>query len=168
MTLSRRFACFTVLGLAFAASGCKTVNHTRDEEVLRQRVDVQTAAWNAHDAAAWSQDFAKDAAFINIVGTELLGKAEIETRHAAIFASIFSTSHSKVTVRRVVFPAPDVAVVDTEHEVTGHKGLPPGVQDTEPGLLRTRMRYVYQRTGAGWSIVAGQNTDVKPAPARAP
>nr|WP_242589659.1 SgcJ/EcaC family oxidoreductase [Corallococcus macrosporus] len=139
-------------------------DHARDEQDLRQLVKTQTEAWNAHDATAWSRDFADDAGFINIVGTVFQGREEIEKRHAAIFAGIFKASHAEVTVRDIRFPSPDIAVVDTVHEVTGHTGLPPGVQNTEDGLLRTQMRYVLKRTQKQWRIVAGQNTDVKPAP----
>lgn len=142
--------------------------HARDEASLRKLVAEQTEAWNRHDAAAWSKDFAPDAEFINIVGTVFSGREEIEKRHAGIFASVFKDSRSEVTVRKILFVAPTVAVVDTEHVVTGYTGLPPGVQATEPGVLRTRMRYVLKQTGGKWLIVAGQNTDVKPTPAPAP
>nr|WP_224246215.1 SgcJ/EcaC family oxidoreductase [Hyalangium gracile] len=136
-----------------------------DETLIRQLIDQQTRAWNDHDATAWSKDFAPDADFVNIVGTVFSGRAEIEKRHAGIFASIFKTSQSRVTVRRLVFVGPDVAVVDMDHEVTGHSGLPPGVQNTdESGVLRTRMKYVLRKSDGKWQIVSGQNTDVKPAP----
>ena len=98
---------------------------------------AQAEAWNRHDATAWSKDFAPDADFVNIVGTVFQGREEIEKRHAGIFASVFKTSSTKVTVRRIVFLGPDVAIVDTDHEVTGHSGLPPGVQNTdESGTLQ--------------------------------
>lgn len=137
----------------------------QDEAVIRQLVATQTEAWNRHDATAWSKDFAPDADFVNIVGSVFQGRAEIEKRHAGIFASIFKDSRTRVTVRRLVFLGTEVAVVDTDHEVTGHTGLPPGVQNSdESGTLRTRMKYVMRKTGGTWQIAAAQNTDVKPAP----
>ncbi len=144
--------------------------HAQDEAALRKLVAEQTEAWNRSDAAAWSKDFAPDAEFINIVGTVFSGRAEIERRHAFVFGSLFKGSRSEVTVGKVLFLGTkgDVAVVDMEHRVTGYAGLPPGVQATEPGVLRTRMRYVLAKAGGSWRIVAGQNTDVKPAPASAP
>jgi uncharacterized protein (TIGR02246 family) len=145
------------------STGCAGPNRVRDEQAIRELVSAQTEAWNRQDAVAWSKDFTPDAEFVNIVGTVFQGHTEIEQRHAAIFASIFKGSQDQVTVRTLLFPAPDVAVVDTVHEVTGHTGLPPGVQNTEEGLLRTRMKFVMKRTDGGWRIVAGQNTDVKPA-----
>ena len=164
MTRSSFFTPLAALSLLLLSTACNNPDHAQDEVDLRQLVSVQTDAWNTHDATAWSKDFADDAEFINIVGTVFQGHAEIETRHAAIFASIFKASHDEVTVRKVAFPGPDVAVVDMVHEVTGHTGLPPGVQNTEEGLLRTQMKFVLKRTDGQWRIVAGQNTDVKPAP----
>lgn len=163
MTRPASVPAFAALCLLLSTA-CATPNHARDEQTLRELVSAQTEAWNRQDAVAWSKDFTPDAQFINIVGTVFQGHAEIEKRHAAIFASIFKGSQDRVTVRALIFPAPDVALVDTVHEVTGHTGLPPGVQNTEEGLLRTQMRYVMKRTDGTWRIVAGQNTDVKPAP----
>jgi uncharacterized protein (TIGR02246 family) len=138
---------------------------SHDEAVIRQLVAAQTEAWNRHDAAAWSKDFAPDADFVNIVGTVFQGRPEIEKRHAAIFASIFKESRTQVTVRRLVFLGHDVAVVDMDHEVSGHSGLPPGVQNTDAsGTLLTRMKFVMKKNAGKWQIVAAQNTDVKPAP----
>jgi uncharacterized protein (TIGR02246 family) len=138
---------------------------SQDEAAIRALVAAQAEAWNRHDAAAWSKDFAPDADFINIVGTVFQGRAEIEKRHAGIFASIFKESRTKVTVRQVVFLGPEVAVVSMVHEVTGHAGLPPGVQNSdESGTLRTQMKYVMRKSAGAWQIVSGQNTDVKPAP----
>lgn len=136
-----------------------------DEASIRKLVAEQTDAWNRSDAAAWSKDFAPDAEFINIVGSVFKGRAEIQTRHAFIFDTLFKGSHTQVTVTRVLFLGGDVAVTDMEHVVTGYAGLPPGVQPTEAGILKTRMRYVMKKNGKRWEIVAGQNTDVKPAPA---
>ncbi|MDI1446011.1 SgcJ/EcaC family oxidoreductase [Polyangium sp. 6x1] len=136
-----------------------------DEAILRKLVAEQTEAWNHHDAAAWSKSFAPDAEFINIVGTIFNGRDEIQKRHALLFDSVFKESRTEVTVRKLRIIDPDVAVVDMDHVVTGYTALPPGVQATEQGVLRTRMRYVIKQSAGAWSIVAGQNTDVKPAPA---
>ncbi|MGE6763252.1 SgcJ/EcaC family oxidoreductase [Corallococcus interemptor] len=168
MTRSSSFAVVAALSLMLVSTACTAPGHAQHEQHLRQLVKAQTEAWNVHDAAAWTRDFTDDADFINIAGTVFQGRAEIETRHAAIFASIFKTSHAEVTVRKIHFPSDDIAVVDTMHEVTGHTGLPPGVQNTEEGLLRTQMRYVLKRTQNQWRIVSGQNTDVKPAPRPVP
>jgi uncharacterized protein (TIGR02246 family) len=139
-----------------------------DEAALRKLVAEQTDAWNRSDAAAWCKDFAPDATFTNILGVVLDGRPEIEKRHTFIFDNLFKGSRTQVTVTRVLFVDDAVAVVDTDHVVTGYTRLPPGIQPTEPGMLKTRMRFVMKKTGKTWQIVAGQNTDVKPVPAAAP
>ncbi|MBZ4416578.1 SgcJ/EcaC family oxidoreductase [Myxococcus sp. RHST-1-4] len=155
---------FLALALSPAADAAPAGARAQDEAALRKLVADQTEAWNRQDAAAWSKDFAEDAEFINIVGTVFSGRPEIEKRHAFVFDTLFKGSHSEVSVTKLRFIDGGVAVVDTEHRVTGFTGLPPGVQATEPGVLRTRMRYVLKKTRGQWLIVAGQNTDVKPAP----
>ncbi len=165
VTVAAVLLTFALVPGAFAApAGARA----EDEAALRKLVAEQTVAWNRQDAVAWSKDFAPDAEFINILGTVFKGRADIEKRHASIFETLFKGSRSEVTVSKVLFLGADVAVVDMEHRVTGYAGLPPGVQPTEPGVLRTRMRYVLQKVGGSWRIAAGQNTDVKPAPAAAP
>ncbi|HZI15429.1 MAG TPA: SgcJ/EcaC family oxidoreductase [Myxococcus sp.] len=152
-----------VLAPPAAADSAKA--RSTDEAAIRALVATQAEAWNRSDAATWSRDFARDAEFINIAGTVFKGRAEIESRHAFVFNTLFKGSRTQVTVTRVLFLGGDVAVTDMEHLVTGYSGLPPGVQPTEPGVLKTRMRYVMKKSGKRWEIVAGQNTDVKPAPA---
>ncbi len=152
------------LGTPAFADAPKPRARKADETALRKLVADQADAWNRHDAKAWCRDFADDAEFINITGAVLTGKPEIEKRHAFIFANLFHESKTVVTVRRVAFVGPNVAIVDMDHEVTGYATLPPGVQPTSPGLLRTRMKFVLEKRGGAWRILAGQNTDVKPAP----
>jgi uncharacterized protein (TIGR02246 family) len=138
----------------------------QDEAALRELVARQAEGWNRSDAAAWSRDFAPDADFVNIVGMVFSGRAEIEKRHAFVLANVFKGSRTRVTVRKLSFPRPGLALLETEHEVTQFSMLPPGIQPTEPGVLRTRMKYVLTREQAGWQIIAGQNTAVNPAAAR--
>ncbi|WNG52117.1 SgcJ/EcaC family oxidoreductase [Archangium minus] len=162
--MTRNIPTLSLLSFLFLLStGCAHMDHAQDEMEIRQLVAVQTEAWNRGDATAWSKDFTPEADFTNIVGSVFDGREQIEQRHAAIFATIFKGSQAKVTVRKLVFPEPNIAVVDTVHEVTEHGGLPPGVQNTEPGLLRTQMKYVMKKTDGQWQILAGHNTDVKPA-----
>ncbi len=158
-------ALLLALALAPAAHGEEPRNP--EEATIRQMVADQAEAWNRQDAKAWSKHFAPDADFVNIFGMVFQGRTEIEARHAAIFATIFKGSRTQVTIRRLVFPAPDLALVDTEHAVTGYSGLPPTVHPTgEPAALRTRMKYVMKKAHGQWTIIAGQNTDVKPPPKR--
>jgi uncharacterized protein (TIGR02246 family) len=136
---------------------------------IRALIAEQAEAWNRHDAKAWASRFVPSAEFINILGTPFSGKPAIEEITTRIFASIFKASHDSVSVQKIVWVSPDVAVAHYEHAVSGYTALPPGIQPSEigsdgQGVLRTRMVYVLQRGANGkWMIVNGQNTAILPA-----
>lgn len=143
---------------------------TSDAEAdIRAIIANQAAAWNRHDAKAWASPFAQSAEFINILGTPFSGKAAIEGITTRIFATIFKASLDSVTVQKIVWVTPDLAIAHYEHAVSGYAALPPGIQasETSPGgqgVLRTRMVYVLHRgTDGAWVIVNGQNTAILPA-----
>jgi uncharacterized protein (TIGR02246 family) len=139
------------------------------EADIRALIADQAAAWNRHDAKAWASPFQPSAEFINILGTPFSGKPAIEGITTRIFASIFKDSRDSVTVRKIVWVTPELAIVHYEHAVSGYTALPPGIQPSEmdaegKGVLRTLMVYVLQRGADGkWSIVNGQNTAILPA-----
>lgn len=152
------------VGPAVAGPGAKP-GKPAEEAAIGALLQAQVEAWNRGDAAAWSKVFVPDADFVNIVGMVFSGRKEIEERHAAIFATMFKGTRTAVTVRRVVFLSPRLAIVDSEHVVTGFEKLPPTMHPVD-GALRTRMKYVLRKGAQGWQVVAGQNTEIKPVPAR--
>ena len=139
------------------------------EADIRALIAEQAEAWNRHDAKAWASRFVPTAEFINILGTPFSGKPAIEEITARIFATIFKASHDSVTVQKIVWVTPDLAIAHYEHAVSGYTALPPGIQPSVigadgQGVLRTRMVYVLQRhTDGKWMIVNGQNTAILPA-----
>lgn len=145
-----------------------TANHAPSspdaEASIRAIIADQAAAWNQHDAKAWASRFLPSAEFINILGTPA-----IEGITSRIFATIFKDSHDSVSVQKIVWVTPDLAIAHYEHAVSGYTALPPGIQASEQGadgkgLLRTRMVYVLQKGADGaWMIVNGQNTAILPA-----
>lgn len=133
------------------------------ELAIRQIFARQAEDWNRHDAKAWVSAFSDDAEFINILGTTLQGRAEIERRHAEIFSSIFARSRVVVTTRKVRLLGATAAVVETDYELRDYDRLPPGIQATDAdGTLRTRLKYVCELEAGSWRIVAAQNTAVLP------
>ncbi|MBA2686319.1 MAG: SgcJ/EcaC family oxidoreductase [Gemmatimonadaceae bacterium] len=139
------------------------------ETDIRAIIDDQAAAWNRHDAAGWASRFVPTAEFINILGTPFSGKTAIEGITTRIFASIFKDSYDVVTVRKVIFVTPELAIAHYEHAVSGYTALPPGIQPSETGaegkgVLRTLMVYVLKKgADSKWMIVNGQNTAILPA-----
>jgi uncharacterized protein (TIGR02246 family) len=142
----------------------------RDEAALRKIIDDQNEAWRRHDAAAWSKDFAEDVDTVTVTGKRLSDRAGVEQNIAALFNGPFKHASNVETVRELVFVTRDVAILDTDQEVTGYDALPPGVQPTDPvtGKLVVRMKYVCRKDNGAWKIVSAQNTDVKPPPPAAP
>jgi len=142
----------------------------RDAELaIRQILTHQAEDWNRHDAKAWVAAFSDDAEFINIMGTSLQGRAEIERRHAEIFATIFARSRIVVTTRKVRMLGASAALAETDYELRDYDRLPPGIQATDAdGTLRTRLKYVCELAPDGWRIVAAQNTAILPPRSPAP
>lgn len=126
-------------------------------------VAANSAAWAAKDAAAFAATYAVDAEFINPVGGTLSGRAAIQAQHVFLFAGPFAPSTSVNAIRRVVFLTGTIAIVDIDVTLTGFAGLPPGLRATEPGVVRSRARWVVEKRGGDWLIVAGQMTPFPPA-----
>lgn len=154
----------TLLTGASALDSFVQTSTTADHSAaIRSALDRQAAAWNRKDAEAFCADFLEDASFINVRGDFVCGRNAIVKVHAFIFAGPYKDTRLDTQVDSIVYPAPTVAIVDTVMTVTGFSILPPGLVPTEPGTLRTRMRFVFVDRGGQWKIVAGQNTAISPA-----
>jgi uncharacterized protein (TIGR02246 family) len=137
-----------------------------DSKAISGLLARQEAAWNSGDAKGFSEQFDADGSFTNIIGTVLFGREDFERQHARIFSTIYKGSTLKLVVRRIHFPMPDVAVADTDTEVTNYQRLPPGLPVPVDGVLRTRLLQVLVRKNGAWWIVAFHNVAVMPLPAK--
>jgi uncharacterized protein (TIGR02246 family) len=154
------------LPLLILAPACESGHGERGEAAIRALLARQAEAWNRHDARAWSAPFTEDAEFVNILGMLLVGRAQIEQRHAELFQGIFSHSRVVVTTRKVRSLGPTSALAETDYELSQYFRLPPGFRATDAdGTLRTRLKYVLMLTPEGWRIVSAQNTAIVPTPA---
>jgi uncharacterized protein (TIGR02246 family) len=135
------------------------------ESQVQRILTKQEIAWNVGDSNAWSSTFSEDADFINILGQVFHGRETITQEHANIFGGQLKGTHAKITLRQFRQITPDVVLVEVLNEVTGLKSLPPGISATEPGVLKTRMKYVLMKHEELWQIVAAQNTAVLPSAA---
>ena len=57
-------------------------------------------------------------------------------------------------MRRTVFLSAIAAMVDVDMTLKGVVGLPPGFPSTEPGLNRTRAKWLALKRGRSWEILA--------------
>jgi len=133
------------------------------ESSLRELVDSQALAWNTGDAGAWGRAYTEQSRFVNILGMVFENRIENEERHQALFEGIFRGSQLAVTIEHLDFPAPTLAVLQVHMTLTGYLRLPPGISETEPGALHTRMQYLAQLSPDGsWCFLSAQNTAISP------
>jgi uncharacterized protein (TIGR02246 family) len=148
--------------LLLVATGLPVAAQSHDDESrIRQIVAEQVAAWNVGDAKAFSLRFAKDGSFTNIRGTVFYGHRAFEDRHAEIFKTFFKGSKLAMSVSKIRFVRPDVAIVDVSTELSELRGLPPGVKSTADGKIRTSLQEVLVKDGDKWWITSYHNVDVK-------
>lgn len=152
--------CAIVLLLAPASLSGQDADAARIAEILSGLPE----AWNARDADAWVAHFAEDSGFTNILGMHFDNRDENRERHAYLFGSIFRNSVLEAEVLDVRMLGTDAAVTDLAFTLTGYERLPPGIGETEPGVLRTRLLTVFEKRNGVWWIVAAQNTARLPTP----
>jgi uncharacterized protein (TIGR02246 family) len=133
-----------------------------DERAIRVVLLALPDAWNARDASAWVENFTPDSGFVNILGLRFPDRASNQERHAALFATIFRDSTLQAEVLHVRFPDPDTAVAEVLLRLVGYEALPPGIGETVPGVLETRLVDVLQKVDGHWRIVFSQNTAIVP------
>jgi uncharacterized protein (TIGR02246 family) len=132
-----------------------------NEARIRQIIAKQVAAWDAGDAKAFSASFAADGSFTNIRGTVFYGHKAFEERHAEIFGTFFKGSKLAMSVSKIRFVRPDVAIVDIATELSELRGLTPGIKAGADGKIRTRLQEVFVKDGGIWRIASYHNVDVK-------
>lgn len=132
-----------------------------DEEQIRRIIEDQEVAWNHGNAKDYAGRFQAEGPFTIIVGVTYETHDELEARVAQILATIFKDSRLTQTIRKVRFVRPDVAIASVTTEMTGWKGLPPGVKASSDGKLRTNMMQVLVKDKGEWSVAAFHNVDVK-------
>jgi uncharacterized protein (TIGR02246 family) len=133
-----------------------------DEPAIRKVLLALPDAWNARDANAWAENFTPDSGFVNILGMRFPDRASNQERHAALFATIFRDSTLHAEVLHIRFTDPDTAVAEVLFRLVGYKALPPGIGETAPGVLETRLVDVLQKINGHWRIVFSQNTAIVP------
>lgn len=132
------------------------------EKTAQAMMDRQVAGWNTMDAELWAADFTEDSDFVNIIGMHFTDRAQNVARHAFLFETIFRGSTLDAKILRVRRLTEDVALVHTRFTLRGHSANPPGVENTEPEVLKTHISFVLHRIDGAWRIAAAQNTAITP------
>jgi uncharacterized protein (TIGR02246 family) len=135
--------------------------NAKAEARIRQIVADQVAAWNIGDENAFSANFAEDGSFTNIRGTVFYGHTAFVDRHREIFQGFFKGSKLSMTVSKIRFVRPDVAIADISTDISQLHGTPPGVKPAADGRIHTRLQEVYLKQNGRWLITSYHNVDVK-------
>ena len=130
---------------------------TADEQAIQAVLQEFEAAWNRHDGKAIAGLFAEDAAFIQIFGGQLDGRAAIEGSHKAILETIYKDSHANFQVRSIRFLHPDIAILFTRAQVRFKENN----QDRE---IETRPTLILTKDDGKWQVVFLQNTRISEMP----
>jgi uncharacterized protein (TIGR02246 family) len=142
-----------------------------DTNAIHRILEDETNAWNVGDAKAYSQYFAVDGTFTNVLGLFYTGHQNFLLRHEQIFKGVFACTKFKQEVVSVKFVNPYVAIVETLTSISGFSeaGPPKGTTLDENGCLLTRLLQVMIKNGDDWKIAAYHNVDIKtgvPVPAK--
>jgi uncharacterized protein (TIGR02246 family) len=108
-------------------------------------------AWADGDAAAWSRLFHEDGTWVLWTGGEWRGRAEIASKFAGPFATVYKDSVQRIRLVELRRLAPEVAVARILSTTTG---------DTrQPGVtIHGNKMLVLTRRAGRWLILYGQNT----------
>ncbi len=90
-----------------------------DEQAIRRLMERFVAAWNRGDAKAVSELWEVEGVYTLTSGGVVRGRGELEKRFAEALDGSDKGSRREISVTRIHFIRPDVAVVDGAFEVTG-------------------------------------------------
>ena len=125
-------------------------------------LDAMFAAWNRGDLETYTSFWRDDADLVNVLGTQLHGRAailaELRVLHAFRFKGtrIFNLEHATKVL------SPDIAIIRVNWEMQG-TNLAPG-EDPNGRTRRGTFTHIAQRTESGWQLIASQNTEIVDIP----
>jgi uncharacterized protein (TIGR02246 family) len=120
-----------------------------DDTEIQRLIGELTDAWKRGDAKAYGARFLSDATFTNVNGEFYVGREAFDRRHAEVFGGVFRYTALAMTINKLRFIRPDVAIADIDTEVSGSRLRPQGVAVGPDGVLRSRllMALVNERGG---------------------
>jgi|SRR5580698_5587775 uncharacterized protein (TIGR02246 family) len=148
-----------LLFLAFSQSSVAAPMPSGDAQAIQALELRQEAAWNSHDAHAYSQLFTIDADTVNVLGWWWKSRDELDKKLEMGFKLVFA--HSKLTIEEVAvrFLSADVAIAHVRWSMTG-AASPDGSGGNIPQKgIQTQTLY---KTAGGWLIAAFHNTNAVP------
>jgi len=128
-----------------------------DQSEIQTLLDEMIDAWKRGDASAYGARFLPDGTFTNVNGEFYVGREQFDLRHADVFRGIFRGTALAMTMNKLRFVRPDVAVADIDAQVSGSRLRPQGVAVSPDGVLRSRLLMVMLKEDGVWRIAAYHN-----------
>lgn len=154
------------IGVFIMASISSPAAAPKDEAAIAALLESMSLAWDKGDAHAFAAKFAEDGSFTNVLGSVYYGHQAFEERHAQIFATIFKGSTTKLTIGKLRFVRPDVAVADLDAELRDFATLPPVFKVGDDKIAHSKLLMVLVKEHGSWWITAFHNVAVTPMPPR--
>jgi uncharacterized protein (TIGR02246 family) len=97
----------------------KRAERSDDEAAIRELFAKRDAAWNAHDATAWSAFFAENGHFTSWRGHRVQGRENIRVFHERLFTGIYKESTNTTLKTNITFHGNNLAMAENETEMLG-------------------------------------------------
>jgi len=132
---------------------------SQDEQAIQALERRQEAAWNDHDAHAYSQLFTADADTVNVLGWWWKSRGELDKKLGKGFEFVFARSRLEVEDVAVRFLSSNVAIAHVRWSMTG-AASPDGSGGNVPQKgIQTQTLH---KTAGGWLIAAFHNSNAVP------
>jgi len=141
-----------------AMSADDALGSPADLAAINEVITQTTAAFNLHDAKAFSRYYTPDAWLVTVRGESMAGTSEIESGLASIFESRAKSTKLDTLDVSIRFVRPDVAVAHVLNELSGLKS-PSG--ELLPAHRELSIRVLVKNHGV-WLVTAFHNTIVRP------
>lgn len=128
---------------------------TADIDAIVELVRRVEVAQQTEDVTAFTGAFDQHSVWTTAHGKRIVGKDEITAFTRAVLPGAMRESTATYDVEHILFVHDDVAVVNIRQRPVGLDGAP--LDDVPEG----RPVHVLVRSGDGWRIAAGQNTQVR-------
>jgi uncharacterized protein (TIGR02246 family) len=147
--------------VSFRAAARSIVFVTVDESKVEALVQEVQTAWNTHDMKRFAACFSEDADFVNVAGTWMRGRDDIEAKHTASHADRFKDSTMQMELAAFKQVGSSVGVTHVTWQLEGHgESGPRRTTETRRGILSWTIR----NCGGRLEIVSSHNTDILARP----
>jgi uncharacterized protein (TIGR02246 family) len=122
---------------------------------------AQQAAWNAHDAAAYTAAFGQDATIVTAQGWRWTGQADAARNLGDGFKLVYAHAQLRLSDPQIRTLTPDLASVTLAWTIDGARTIEGGASAGEQHGFQTQL---LQRRGESWLILSQQDTMTAAAP----